>query len=114
MSRVVAGVLLLAALVAWAPEALASAGASPWINVTANQICGVHRVVHRCRTLAANKRIRVFRAADRHGYDIVFGEWRPTRRLMELEFEPPRITATRLAGEVLAYAVSDRREASDS
>jgi hypothetical protein len=97
-------------LCACAPEAVASTGTSLWINVTAKRVCAVHR----CRTLAGNKYVRVFRATDRHGYDIVFGEWRPTRRLIELEFGRTPITAIRLAGEVFAYAVSNRHEAAST
>jgi hypothetical protein len=109
--RVIAGAVLAAASAPCAPAAIASGGTSPWISVEANQICGRHgRVVRSCRTLAANERVRVFRASDRRGYNIVFGEWRPRRRLIELEFGPTRITAIKLAREVLAYAVSEPGE----
>jgi len=112
LSISLAAAVLVVTPLASEQDALASSGASPWINVKANQICGRHgRVIHRCRTLAANRRVRVFRATDRHGYNIVFGEWRATRRLTELESGPTRITAIKLVGEVLAYAVSNRREA---
>ncbi|TMK98061.1 MAG: hypothetical protein E6G34_10350 [Actinobacteria bacterium] len=98
------------------PETLASSsGASPWINVTADQICGVHtNVVRSCRTLVANRWVRVFRATDRTGYDIAFGEWRPTRRLTELELGPPGRTTIRVKGEWLAYAVSNPHEAASA
>jgi hypothetical protein len=60
-----------------------------------------------CRTVAADARVRVFRATDRRGYDIVFAEWLPTHQVREIDFprEEP-LTATALAGSVVAHAVS--------
>jgi hypothetical protein len=68
---------------------------------SAKQICA-RRV---CRTLAANRNVRVFRATDRHGYDIVYGEWLPTRqvRLITTPRSEP-ITAMALVGPRFAYA----------
>jgi hypothetical protein len=68
---------------------------------SAKQICARHV----CRTLAANRNVRVFRATDRHGYDIVYGEWLPTRqvRLITLPRSEP-ITAMALVGSRFAYA----------
>jgi hypothetical protein len=58
-----------------------------------------------CRTLAADREVRVFRATDRHGYDVVYGEWLPTRqvRLITVPRSEP-ITAMRLVGSKFAYA----------
>jgi hypothetical protein len=112
----VALIALSAVIVALTPEAPASTpGVSPWLNVTANQICGRHaHVVRKCQTLAANKQVRAFRATDRHGYEIGLAEWRPTRRLTRLELGPSGRTSIRteirVAGEWLAYAVSNPHE----
>jgi hypothetical protein len=76
-----------------------SGHASEW---SAKEICGSHA----CRTIAADARVRVFRATDRRGYDIVFGEWLPTHQVREIDFprEEP-LTATVLDGSVVAHAV---------
>jgi hypothetical protein len=69
---------------------------------SAKEIC----VSHVCRTIIADAKVRVFRATDRRGFDIVFAEWLPTRHVREIAFprsEP--LTAIALAGSVLAYAV---------
>jgi hypothetical protein len=59
-----------------------------------------------CRTITADARVRVFRATDRRGYDIVFAEWLPTHRVREIDFPRPEpLTATALAGSVVAHAV---------
>jgi hypothetical protein len=60
---------------------------------------------HSCRTLVASAQARVVQAINRHGYDIVWGEWLPTRYLSEIDFpgEEP-ITALALAGRFFAYA----------
>jgi hypothetical protein len=65
------------------------------------QICA-RRV---CRTLAADRNVRVFRVTDRHGYDIVYGEWLPTRqvRLITVPRSEP-MTAMKLVGSKFAYA----------
>ncbi len=76
-----------------------SARASEW---SAREICASHV----CRTISADARVRVFRATDRRGYDIVFAEWVPTHQVREVDFprsEP--LTAVALAGSVLAHAV---------
>ena len=58
-----------------------------------------------CRTLAADRNVRVFRATDRHRYDVVYAEWLPTRqvRLITVPRSEP-ITATKLVGSKFAYA----------
>lgn len=68
---------------------------------SARQICARRM----CRTLAADRNVRVFRATDRHGYDVVYGEWLPTRqvRLITLPRSEP-ITAMKLVGSKFAYA----------
>jgi hypothetical protein len=92
--------LVVAALVlALITVAVPAGWGSEW---NAAQICASHV----CRTIVANTRVRMFRASDRRGYDIVFAEWLPTHRVREIDFprsEP--LTAVELAGPVLAYAV---------
>jgi hypothetical protein len=76
-----------------------SGRASEW---NAKELCAAHV----CRTIAADARVRVFGATDRHGYDIVFAEWLPTHRIQEVDFprsEP--LTAVALDGSVFAYAL---------
>lgn len=78
---------------------VSSGRASEW---SAREICASHA----CRTISANARVRVFRATDRRGYDIVFAEWLPTHQVREIDFprsEP--LTATVLAGSIVAHAV---------
>lgn len=94
-AAIVAGVMALALTGVRTP----SPRASEW---SAKDICASHV----CRTLIADAKVRVFRATDRHGYDIVFAEWLPTRQAREIDFprgEP--LTATALAGSVFAHAV---------
>lgn len=89
------GILTLALIAARA----SSSRAREW---SAKEIC----VSHVCRTIIADAKVRMFRATDRRGYDIVFAEWLPTRHVREIDFprsEP--ITAVALAGSALAYAV---------
>lgn len=94
-AAIVVGLLALALVVVGVP----SARAGEW---NAKAICASHV----CRTIAANARVRVFRATDRRGYDIVFAEWLPRHEVREIDFprsEP--LTAVDLAGSVFAYAV---------
>jgi hypothetical protein len=94
-ATIVVGIVTLALVAVRAP----SARASEW---NAKEICASHI----CRTIIANGRVRVFRATDRRGYDIVFAEWLPTHRVREIDFprsEP--LTAVELVGSVFAYAV---------
>jgi hypothetical protein len=95
VAAILVGMVALAAIVVAAPSARAS-------NWSAKDICASHV----CRTITADARVRVYRATDRRGYDIVFAEWLPTHSVRELDFprsEP--ITAVALAGSVVAYAV---------
>jgi hypothetical protein len=92
---VVVGIIALALVALRAP----SARASEW---NAKEICASHV----CRTIAVDARVRVFRATDRRGYDIVFAEWLPRHQVREIDFprsEP--LTAVELVGSVFAYAV---------
>jgi hypothetical protein len=92
---IVVGIMALALIAV----RVSSGRASEW---SAREICASHV----CRTITADARVRVFRATDRRGYDIVFAEWLPTHRVREIDFprgEP--LTATALAGSVVAHAV---------
>jgi hypothetical protein len=94
-AAIIAGLLTLALVAVRGP----SGRASEW---DAKEICASHV----CRTIAANPRVRVFRATNRRGYDIVFAEWLPTHQVREIDFprsEP--LTAVELVGSVFAYAV---------
>jgi hypothetical protein len=94
-AAIVAGAIALALT----GVSVASGRANEW---SAKEICASHV----CRTITADARVRVFRATDRRGYDIVFAEWSPTHQARELDFprgEP--LTATVLAGPVVAHAV---------
>jgi hypothetical protein len=94
-AAIVVGLLTLALVAVRVP----SGRASEW---NAKAICAAHV----CRTIIANARVRVFRATDRRGYDIVFAEWLPKHQVREIDFprsEP--LTAVELAGSVFAYAV---------
>ena len=94
-AAIVVGIVTLALIAVKVP----SGRASEW---NAREICASHV----CRTITADARVRVFRATDRRGYDIVFAEWLPRREVQEIDFprsEP--LTTTVLAGSVLAYAV---------
>jgi hypothetical protein len=94
-AAIAVGLLTLALVAVRVP----SGRASEW---NAKAICAAHV----CRTISANARVRVFRATDRRGYDIVFAEWLPTHRVREIDFprsEP--LTAVELTGSVFAYAV---------
>jgi len=94
-AAILVGIVALALIAVRVP----SGRASEW---SAKEICASHV----CRTITANARVRVFRATDRRGYDIVFAERLPTHRVREIDFprsEP--ITATVLAGSIVAHAV---------
>lgn len=94
-AAIVVGLVALALVAVRVP----SGRASEW---SAKEICASHV----CRTITANARVRVFRATDRRGYDIVFAEWLPTHQVREIDFprsEP--LTAVALAGSVIAHAV---------
>ena len=94
-AAIVVGLLTLALGAVRVP----SGRASEW---NAKAICAAHV----CRTITADARLRVFRATDRRGYDIVFAEWLPKHEVREIDFprsEP--LTAVELAGSVFAYAV---------
>jgi hypothetical protein len=94
-AAIVVGLLALALAAVRVP----SGRASEW---SAKEICASHV----CQTITSNARVRVFRATDRRGYDIVFAEWLPTHQIREIDFprsEP--LTAVELAGSVFAYAV---------
>jgi hypothetical protein len=89
---------------AFAPMAVTvpAARASEW---SAKEICASHV----CRTITADAKVRVFRATNRRGYDILFGEWLPTHQVREIDFprsEP--LTAVKLAGSIVAHAVRYR------
>jgi hypothetical protein len=97
-AAILVGVVALALMAVRVP----SGRASEW---SAKEICASHV----CRTITADARVRVFRATGRRGYDIVFAEWLPTRRVREIGFprsEP--FTAVVLVGSVLAHAVRYR------
>jgi hypothetical protein len=97
-AAIVVGIVTLALIAVRVP----SGRASGW---NAKEICASHA----CRTIVADARVRVFRATDRRGYDIVFAEWLPTHQAREIDFprsEP--LTAVELAGSVFAYAVRYR------
>jgi hypothetical protein len=97
-AAIVVGIVTLALIAVKVPSGRASA----W---NAKEICASHV----CRTITADARVRVFRATDRRGYDIVFAEWLPTHRVREIDFprsEP--LTAVELTGSVFAYAVRYR------
>jgi hypothetical protein len=97
-AAIVVGLVTLALVAVRVP----SGRAGEW---SAKEICASHV----CRTITANVRVRVFRATDRRGYDIVFGEWLPRHQVREIDFprsEP--LTAVELAGSVFAYAVRYR------
>jgi hypothetical protein len=89
---------MIAAVLGVAPSAHAHEWAKPseW---GAKQICAKRT----CKTIRIDAKVRVFRATDRHGYDLIFGEWRPTRQITEAGEEP--LTVSVLAGTVFAYAV---------
>jgi hypothetical protein len=94
-AAIVVGIMALALVAVRVP----SGRASEW---SAKEICASHV----CRTITADARVRVFRATDRRGYDIVFAEWLPTHQVREIDFprsEP--LTALVLAGSVVAHAV---------
>jgi hypothetical protein len=94
-AAILLGLLALALVAVRVP----SGRASEW---NAKEICAAHV----CRTIAADARVRVFRATDRRGYDIVFAEWLPKHEVREVDFphsEP--LTAVELVGSVFAYAV---------
>jgi hypothetical protein len=94
-AAVIAAVVAVASVTVGVP----AGRGSEW---NAAQICASHV----CRTIAADTTVRMFRASDRHGYDIVFAEWLPKRQVREIDFprsEP--LTAVELAGPILAYAV---------
>jgi hypothetical protein len=93
-----AGATIVAAFAA-APSSRAAEWAKPseW---GAKQICAKRK----CRTIASDRKVRVFRATDRHGYDLVFGEWRPTRQIKETSAEEGSLVASVLRGTVFAYA----------
>jgi hypothetical protein len=97
-AAIVVGFVTLALIAVEVP----SGRASEW---NAKEICASHV----CRTITADARVRVFRATDRRGYDIVFAEWLPKHEVREIDFprsEP--LTAVALAGSVFAYAIRDR------
>jgi hypothetical protein len=97
-AAIVVGIVTLTLIAMKAP----SSRAGEW---NAKEICASHL----CRTITADARVRVFRATDRRGYDIVFAEWLPTHQAREIDFpgsEP--LTAVELAGSVFAYAVRYR------
>jgi hypothetical protein len=97
-AAIVVGIMALALIAVRVP----TGRASEW---SAKEICASHA----CRTITANARVRVFRATDRRGYDIVFAEWLPMHQVRELDFprsEP--LTAVALAGSVIADAVRYR------
>jgi hypothetical protein len=94
-AAVVVGIVAVVLIAVTVP----SGRASVW---SAKEICASHV----CRTIAANARVRVFRATNRRGYDIVFAEWLSTHQAREIDFprsEP--LTAAALAGSVVAHAV---------
>jgi hypothetical protein len=94
-TAIVVGIMSLALVAGRVP----SGRASEW---SAKEICSSHV----CRTITANATVRVFHATGRRGYDIVFAEWLPTHQVREIDFprgEP--LTATALAGSVVAHAV---------
>jgi hypothetical protein len=94
-AAIVIGIMALALIALRVP----SGRASEW---SAEEICASHV----CRTITADARVRVFRATDCCGYDIVFAEWLTTHQVREIDFprdEP--LTATALAGSVVAHAV---------
>jgi hypothetical protein len=94
-AAIVVGVMVLAFIALRVP----SGRASQW---NAKVICASHA----CRTIIADARVRVFRATDRRGYDIVFAEWLPRHQVRELDFprsEP--LTAIALTGPVIADAI---------
>jgi hypothetical protein len=81
-----------------------SARANEWARPSewgAKAICAKRK----CRTIRADARVRVFRATDRHGYDMVFGEWRPTRQITETGADEGSLVASALTGANFAYAV---------
>ncbi|MHB8233192.1 MAG: hypothetical protein ACYDHT_00915 [Solirubrobacteraceae bacterium] len=88
-------------LLSCAPSFALPAVANARHEYSARQICAKRT----CRTLAADRNVRVFQATDRHGYDVIYGEWLPTRqvRLITLPRSEP-ITAMRLVGSNFAYA----------
>lgn len=92
-------IVVCALALAFTAARVQSGRASEW---NARAICASHV----CRTIVSNPKVRVFRATDRHGYDIVFAEWRLTHHARVIDFprsEP--LTATTLAGPVVAHAV---------
>jgi hypothetical protein len=98
-----AGALLTGATIVAALAAAPSSRAAEWAKPSewgAKQICAKRR----CRTIASDGKVRVFRATDRHGYDLVFGEWRPTRQIKETSAEEGSLVASVLRGTVFAYA----------
>ncbi len=98
-AAIVVGTVTLGLIVALIALEVPSGRASEW---NARAICASHV----CRTIVADATVRVFRATDRRGYDIVFAEWRRTHQVQETDFprsEP--LTAAALAGSAFAYAV---------
>jgi hypothetical protein len=101
---------LLAICAALAAPPCASAG--EWAKPSewgARQICAGRK----CRTIASDAKVRVFRATDRHGFDLVFGEWRPTGQIKETAAEEGALVATILRGSVFAYATSTEHDGSE-
>lgn len=90
--------------------AVPSAHANEWARPSqwgASAICAKRT----CTTIRVDATVRVFRATDRHGYDMVFGEWRPTRQITETGADEGSLVASALTGANFAYAVRpDPRE----
>jgi hypothetical protein len=81
-----------------------SAHANEWSRPSewgAKTICAKRK----CTTIRADAKVRVFRATDRHGYDMIFGEWRPTRQITETGAGEGSLVASALTGANFAYAV---------
>lgn len=79
-----------------------------------------HRLcrVHRCRTLAANVQVRIFRATARHPaneeYESTFAHWLPSGRVTalgdETRLEGPTLHQVAVAGRYVSYVLEVEEE----
>lgn len=79
-----------------------------------------HRLcrVHRCKTLAANVHVRIFRATARHPaseeYESTFAQWLPSGRLTalgdETRLEGPMLHQLAIAGRYVTYVLEVEEE----